>query len=166
MRMRRGLLLLALAAAAGLGAAAPVWAQARTPATEAVAMEAIGQIRSPYCPGLMLEVCPSPQADFLRDSIRTMAAQGQSARQIVETVVAAHGEEYRAPLRFGSAGAWAWVMPPLVLLAGLALVAWRIARLRRLRAGIVEPAAAPLSDEERARLDAALRGFDREEVAP
>jgi cytochrome c-type biogenesis protein CcmH/NrfF len=61
---------------------------------------------------------------------------------------------------------WAWVMPPLVLLVGLALVAWRIARLRRVRAGVVEPAASPLSDDERARVEAALRGFDREEVAP
>ena len=156
----------AFLAAAGLLAAAPLGAQARTPETEAVATQAIGEIRSPYCPGLMLEVCPSPQADFLRDSIRTLAAEGQSARQIVERVVAAHGEEYRALPKRSGPGMWAWVMPPLVLLAGLALVAWRIARLRRIRAGIVEPAAAPLSDEERARVDAALRGFDREEVAP
>jgi cytochrome c-type biogenesis protein CcmH/NrfF len=111
-------------------------------------------------------VCPTPQADLLRDSIRAMAAQGQSARQIVERVVAAHGEEYRGLPKRSGVGIWAWVMPPLVLLAGLALVAWRIGRLRRRRAGIVEPDAAPLSDEERARLDAALRGFDREEVAP
>jgi cytochrome c-type biogenesis protein CcmH len=165
MRMRARLLL-ALAAAAGLGAAAPVWAQARTPATEAVAVEAIAQIRSPYCPGLMLEVCPSQQAEFLRDSIRTMAAEGRPAQDIVETVLAAHGEQYRALPKRSGAGMWAWVMPPLVLLGGLALVAWRIARLRRIRAGIAEPAAAPLSDEERARLEAALRGFDREEVAP
>lgn len=166
MRMRRGALLLALAAAAALGAAAPVWAQDRTPATEAVAMDAISQIRSPYCPGLMLEVCPSQPADFLRDSIRTLAAEGQSARQIVERVLAAHGEQYRALPKRSGAGVWAWVMPPLVLLVGLALVTWRIVQLRKARAGIAEPEAAPLSAEERARLDAALRGFDREEVAP
>jgi cytochrome c-type biogenesis protein CcmH/NrfF len=165
MRMRARLLL-ALAAAAGLGAAAPVWAQARTAATEATAMEAIGQIRSPYCPGLMLEVCPSQQAEFLRDSIRTLAAEGVPAQAIVERVIAAHGEQFRALPKRSGAGMWAWVMPPLVLLVGLALVAWRIARLRRVRAGVVEPDAAPLSDEERGRLEAALRGFDREEVAP
>jgi len=165
MRMRARLLL-ALVAAAGLGAAAPVWAQTRTAATEAVAMEAIGQIRSPYCPGLMLEVCPSQQAEFLRDSIRTLAAEGVPAQAIVERVIAAHGEQFRALPKRSGAGMWAWVMPPLVLLVGLALVAWRIARLRRVRAGVVEPDAAPLSDEERGRLEAALRGFDREEVAP
>jgi cytochrome c-type biogenesis protein CcmH/NrfF len=165
MRMRWTRLLV-LAAAAGLGAAAPVWAQTPTPASESVAQQAIGQIRSPYCPGLMLEVCPTPQADLLRDSIRTLAAEGRSVRQIVDGVLAAHGEQYRALPRRTGAGAWAWVMPPLVLLVGLALVAWRIVQLRRVRAGVAEPAATPLSDAERARLDAALRGFDREEVAP
>jgi cytochrome c-type biogenesis protein CcmH/NrfF len=114
----------------------------------------------------MLEVCPTPQADLLRDSIRALAAEGRSVRQIVDGVLAAHGEQYRALPRRTGAGAWAWVMPPLVLLVGLALVAWRIVQLRRVRAGVAEPAATPLSDAERARLDAALRGFDREEVAP
>ena len=75
----RARLLLVLAAAAGLGAAAPVWAQDRTPATEAVATEAISQIRSPYCPGLMLEVCPSQQAEFLR------RAGGRNARSLPRT---------------------------------------------------------------------------------
>ena len=73
---------------------------------------------------------------------------------------------YRALPKRSGAGMWAWVMPPLVLVVGLALVAWRIVQLRRKRAGIAEPEAAPLSDEERGRLEAALRGFDREEVAP
>jgi len=162
----RARLLLVLAAAAGLGAAAPVWAQDRTPATEAVATEAIAQIRSPYCPGLMLEVCPSQQAEFLRDSIHTMAAQGQSAQQIVERVLAAHGERYRGLPKKSGVGLWAWVMPPVVLLGGLVLVAMRIGALRRRRAGMAEPEVTPLSEIDRARLDAALRGYDREEVAP
>ena len=162
---RRALLLLAVAAAA-LGAAAPVSAQDRTPATEAVAQEAISQIRSPYCPGLMLEVCPSQQAEFLRDSIHTMAAEGQSARQIVETVLAVHGEQYRGLPKKSGVGLWAWVMPPIVLLGGLVLVAMRIRALRRRRAGVPEPEVAPISEIDRARLDAALRGYDREEVAP
>jgi cytochrome c-type biogenesis protein CcmH/NrfF len=158
---------LLLAAAAVLLAAAPVFAQDRTPASEAVALEAISQIRSPYCPGLMLEVCPSQQADLLRDSIRTMAAQGMPAQQIVERVLAAHGEQYRGLPKKSGAGMWAWVMPPLVLLLGLAAVAVGIVRLRRGRAGQPEePEAEPLSDEEQARLEAALRAFDRAEAAP
>ena len=164
--MRLRALVLLTVAAAALGAAAPVSAQDRTAATERVALEAISEIRSPYCPGLMLEICPTQQAEMLRDSIHTMAAEGLTVSQIVERVLASHGEQYRGLPKKSGVGAWAWVMPPVVLLAGLAFVAIRLAQLRRRRAGMVEPEAAPLSDEERARLDAALRGFDREEVAP
>ena len=164
--MRLRALLMLTVAAAALGAAAPVSAQDRTPATEKVAVEAISEIRSPYCPGLMLEICPTQQAEMLRDSIHTMAAEGLTVSQIVERVLASHGEQYRGLPKKSGVGAWAWVMPPVVLLAGLAFVAFRLAQLRRKRVGMVEPEAAPLSDEERARLDAALRGFDREEVAP
>jgi cytochrome c-type biogenesis protein CcmH/NrfF len=164
--MRSRALPLLAAAAAALWAAVPVSAQDRTPATEAVAQEAISQIRSPYCPGLMLEVCPSQQAEFLRDSIHTMAAEGQSAQQIVETVLATHGERYRGLPKKSGVGLWAWVMPPVVLLAGLVIVALRINQLRRRRKGMAEPEVAALSEVDRARLDAALRGYEREEVAP
>jgi cytochrome c-type biogenesis protein CcmH/NrfF len=158
--------LLLPAAAALLLAAAPLAAQDRTPRSEAVAQQAIAEIRSPYCPGLMLEVCPSPQADLLRDSIRTMAAQGLSERQIVERVLAAHGEQYRGLPRKSGAGLWAWVMPPLVLLLGLPVVALGIIRLRRQRAGMAEAEAPALSAAERERLEAALADYERGEAAP
>ena len=45
---------------------------------------AIGRLRSPFCPGLMLEVCPSDPAEALRDSIRAAAAEGQGVDEIVE----------------------------------------------------------------------------------
>ncbi len=37
---------------------------------------AIDRLRSPFCPGLMLEVCPSPQAKLLRDTLQVMAQSG------------------------------------------------------------------------------------------
>jgi cytochrome c-type biogenesis protein CcmH len=162
MRMIRSLLI----AAAVVLAAAPVSAQARTPASDAVAHEAISQVRSPYCPGLMLEVCPSPQAELLRDSMYAMAAAGMPAAQIVDVVIARHGERWRGLPRRSGVSLWAWVMPPLVLLLGVALIALKLARLRRSRvAGDDEPAAA-LSPQEQARLDAALLEYDRAEAAP
>lgn len=164
MKLKGRTLLLAAVAAAALRAAAPVSAQDRTPRSEAVAQEAISQIRSPYCPGLMLEVCPSQQADFLRDSIRTMAAEGMPAQAIVERVIAAHGEQFRGLPKRSGVALWAWVMPPFVLVLGLAIVAFRIAEMRRKRAGVAEPEPV-LSDAERARLDAELRAFDRTEAA-
>lgn len=119
------------------------------------AREAIAKIRSPYCPGQMLEVCPSWQAAELRDSIDQMAREGLSADSLVELVVAAHGEEYRAlPKRTGT-GLLAWVMPPAALLMGLAVV---VVVLRRLRGAAVagEGTAGDISEEDRERLDAAL----------
>jgi cytochrome c-type biogenesis protein CcmH/NrfF len=75
----------------------------------------------------MLEVCPSPNAAALRDSIRSMAEAGLSSEEIIERVLASHGEEWRAePLRTGT-GLWAWTMPLVFLAVGLAVavaVAW------------------------------------------
>ena len=121
---------------------------------------AIGRLRSPFCPGLMLEVCPSPNAEALRDTIRMMAAQGHGADAIVENVLARHGDEWRAVPRRSGAGLWAWLIPPFALLLG-GVFLW--GRLRAMRAqGRVHDAREnpAVTDEERARLEAALREFE------
>jgi cytochrome c-type biogenesis protein CcmH/NrfF len=158
--------LLALAAALLLASAAGADAQTAAPGATPSSPEAdaaIGRIRSPYCPGLMLEVCPSPQAELLRDSIRAMAAQGKPASAIVEDVIARHGEEWRAVPKRSGAGLWAWLAPPAVLLLGAGLVMARLRRLREGRAAEAVPADAHISDAEHARLAEALRAFEREE---
>jgi cytochrome c-type biogenesis protein CcmH/NrfF len=142
---------------------------AQVPAEEAqkTADAAIARLRSPYCPGLMLEVCPSSPAEMLRDSIRAAAAQGQSAEQIVDDVLARHGEEWRAVPKRSGVGLLAWLILPLSLVVG-GLVLWgRIRVMRSQGPALVAAADAPVSAEERARLDEALREFERveEEVA-
>jgi len=122
------------------------------------ATEAISKIRSPFCPGLMLEVCPSPPAEALRDSLDARAKEGLRADSLVEMVVASYGEEYRAFPKTSGAGLWAWAMPPLALAAGLALA---LAALRRLRAPAGSSAPAALSDEEQERVRQALADFER-----
>jgi cytochrome c-type biogenesis protein CcmH/NrfF len=70
----------------------------------------------------MLETCTSSQAAALRDSIYDLAEQGMPSDEIVEWMIGNHGEEWRAvPMRSG-AGLWAWIVPPLVLLAGLVVI--------------------------------------------
>ncbi|HEX2078795.1 MAG TPA: cytochrome c-type biogenesis protein CcmH [Longimicrobium sp.] len=143
--------------------AAPAGAQVDAGRAQKTADAAIARLRSPYCPGLMLEVCPSTQAELLRDSIRTMAAQGRSADAIVEDVLARHGEEWRAVPRRTGAGLWAWLIPPFALALG-GIFLW--GRLRAMRGEGRVYAAAPgegVSDEERARLNAALAEFERAE---
>jgi cytochrome c-type biogenesis protein CcmH len=165
--MRGGRILSIALALCLLGAAlsADLDAQAaRTPASEAVASDAIGRLRSPFCPGLMLEVCPSPAAELLRDSIRDMAARGQPAETIVETVLARHGEEWRAIPKRSGAGLWAWLVPPAALLLGaLGVFGWMRSRRDPNRfAGLSEDAA--ISDDERSKLNAALREWESAEA--
>ena len=123
------------------------------------ANSAISQLRSPYCPGLMLEVCPSWQAELLRDSIRDLAAAGHTSDEIVEWTLARHGEEWRAVPKRNGWGLWAWLAPPLVLLGGLALVWGKLRSLRRSRGSDREPAAPELSTEDKEELAAALRDW-------
>ncbi len=106
----------------------------------------------------MLEVCTSSQAEALRDSIHLAAGEGLDADSLVERMLAAYGEEYRAFPRREGAGLLAWAMPPFALLAGLGLVVVALRRMRG-RGGAAHDSAA-LTDEERAQLDEALAEFE------
>lgn len=129
------------------------------------AQSAIDQLKSPYCPGLMLEVCPSPGGAALRDSLQTLAMQGLSSDEIVDWVIGNHGEQWRAlPKRSGASLILAWVVPPAGVLLGLVLV---IVALRTMRASagprpVIE---GEVSSEEEERLRAALQELDAEEEA-
>lgn len=154
-----GILLVVLAAM--VTASVPVPAQVSPVEAQKTADEAIGRLRSPFCPGFMLEVCPTTTAEALRDSIRGMAAQGQGVKQIVEGVLARHGEEWRAVPKRSGVGLLAWLVLPFVLVGGSLLVWTRVKAMRG--QGQVYVVGGGMTDEERARLDAALREFDRPE---
>jgi cytochrome c-type biogenesis protein CcmH/NrfF len=133
------------------------------------AERAIAQLRSPYCPGLMLETCPSPPAAALRDSIYDLAAQGLRTGEIVEWMLANHGEEYRGVPQRSGAGLWAWIIPPLALVLGVgAAIGWlRASRSEDEAGSLAEGGSDDLSDADRERLAAALREWEgsEEEVA-
>ena len=118
------------------------------------AEEAISKIRSPFCPGQTLEICPSWQAEALRDSIDELAWDGLAADSLIELVVASHGEEYRGFPRRSGTELLAWLIPPAALLLGLGLVVVALRRLRGPAAALAEQGG--LSEHERERLDAAL----------
>jgi cytochrome c-type biogenesis protein CcmH/NrfF len=164
MNARHALLLLVLAAAPAAAQTPPASGEAMTIHPEAKA--AIDGIWSPYCPGMMLAVCTSPGGAMLRDSAQAWASQGLSSDSIIERVVREYGEQYRAePLAAGT-GLMAWVIPPLILLAGLGAVAVVLARRRRSNpvpaaAGSAAGRAVPAEDE--ARLRAAMKQLDEEE---
>jgi cytochrome c-type biogenesis protein CcmH/NrfF len=125
--------------------------------------EAISRLRSPFCPGLMLEVCPSPQAAVLRDSIQALAAQGWTRKELVDWVVATYGEEYRAVPEPQGRGLVAWAIPPAALLLGLAVVLVALGRLRA--GGRVSSPLGAVAPEEEERLARALRELEESEEA-
>lgn len=125
------------------------------------ARRAISEIRSPYCPGLMLEVCPSPDAGVLRDSIDSLARSGLGADSIVELMIARYGEEWRAVPRREGAGWWAWLMPAGVLLLGTLTVAFVLSRRRR--GAVPAGASEPTRPEDEERLRRAMSDLDESE---
>ena len=155
-----GIFLVVLAAIVTVSTA--VSAQVSPAEAQKTADAAIGRLRSPFCPGLMLEVCPSPNAEALRDTIRGLAAEGQGVEQIVESVLARHGEEWRAVPKRSGVGLLAWLVLPFVLLGG-GLFVWTRVKAMRGQGQVYAAGGAGMTDEERARLDAALREFERRE---
>jgi len=128
------------------------------------AVEAIGKIKSPYCPGLMLEVCRSGGAALLRDSIATYAESGWEADRIVEWVIGNYGEQYRAVPPRTASGFVAWWMPAF---GAVILLFGTIWLLQRMRGDATERPAASVSVSEldEARLREAMRELDAEEEA-
>jgi cytochrome c-type biogenesis protein CcmH len=129
-----------------------------TPAQEATAHDAMTRLRSPVTPFHTVDMCPS--AGALRDTIRVAAASGQSADRIVEEVIARYGEQVRLLPKRSGVGLLAWAAPVAVLLAGLALVWWRLARARAEAAAPLPVATSPVSDAERSRIREALREME------
>lgn len=81
-------------------------------------------LMSPYCPGLNLASCPSPQADSLRKAIAARYENGESPSDITTSLVEHYGAGIRGSPSLDGFGAMAFVAP-VVLLIGGALLAQR-----------------------------------------
>ena len=124
--------------------------------------EAISRLKSPYCPGQMLEVCTSYTGAALRDSMQAMAREGWTTDELVDWMLSRHGEEYLAYPSVSGTGLWAWLVPPAAIILGVLAV---VAALRYMRQGAppVETVNAELSAEEEDRLREAMKEMDSAE---
>ena len=114
---------------------------------------------------MMLEVCPSPQAKLLRDSLQMLAWEGTSSDSLVEWMLGSYGEEYRAVPQAEGSGLWAWIMPPLALLGGLIIVAMALQHFRGSRETDPELSGG-ISTEDESVLEAAMEELKVSEEVP
>ena len=110
----------------------------------------------------MLQVCSSYSGAALRDSIQAMAREGWTTDELVDWVLANHGEQYLAYPDASGTGLLAWIVPPAAILLGILVVVSTLRYMRR-SAPPVETANTELSEEEEARLREALRDMDSAE---
>lgn len=127
--------------------------------------EAIAQLKSPFCPGLMLEVCSHPDSKALRDTLQAMAHDGMESDTLVAWMLGVFGEEYRAVPEARGRGLLAWVIPPVVIALGFLTIVVLLRRYRRRRPDSVTPAK-PLSEEDESVLEAALQELKSAEEVP
>jgi cytochrome c-type biogenesis protein CcmH len=110
----------------------------------------------------MLQVCSSFQSLALRDSIQAMAREGWTTDELVDWVLANHGEGYLAYPEASGTGLFAWIVPPAAILLGILVVVGALRYMRR-DAPPEDTATIELSTDEEDRLREALRDMDSAE---
>jgi cytochrome c-type biogenesis protein CcmH len=76
-------------------------------------------VLSPYCPGRLLQDCPSGAATELKEKIRERLLAGESREQIVESLYSEFGEELRSTPPMKNFGLLAWLGPLIFFALGL-----------------------------------------------
>jgi cytochrome c-type biogenesis protein CcmH len=114
------------------------------------------ELRCLVCQNQTLAESPAGLAGDLRREIRLLADSGKSNEEIKEFVRVRYGDFvlYNPPMSGRTYLLW---FGPFALLAGGALIAFLMARQRRLKLGVVQP---PMSEAEQKRADALLKGDD------
>ena len=130
-----------------------------TATPEDVANEISQTIMSPYCPGVTLHDCASGAAADLRSDIAGWAEDGWSKERILNHLEAEFGDSIRATPPSSGAGLIAWLLPALAVLVGSIAVTLIVSSWLKKRA-VVAPA--PISGDERKRLDAELKELGTE----
>ena len=111
-----------------------------------------------------LALAQSPQANAERDFIRTLIAQGQTKAEIKQALVGQYGPEVLAKPPASGFNLTVYILPPALLIVGIAILVYTLPRWRARTAAAhsqAGPAAAgpALSAEDTRRLDEDLARF-------
>ena len=126
------------------------------PAAEAQAI--FTELMSPFCPGLTLADCPSPNAFELRAEIRRRLEAGESTDAIRAELVAKYGVEILADPTGTPIGTVVWGVPAAVAAMAAVGIAWFVRRATRVAQA--DHAVAPADAETSKKLDDELRDMD------
>lgn len=111
-------------------------------------------LRCMVCQNQSIDDSDAPLARDLRLLVRERLSAGDSDSQVIDFLVSRYGEFVLLKPRFEWHTAGLWLLPPAILLAGVIAVFLSTRR----RPAVPDPA---LTEAERAKLSAILRGEDR-----
>jgi cytochrome c-type biogenesis protein CcmH len=117
------------------------------------------EVMCPVC-GTRLDLSHSPAADQIREFIEEKRDAGWTKQQVKDALVAQFGQRILATTPTSGSGLFAWVVPLVAGIVGVAVAAGLVVAWRRRPRATPEPAAGPLNDEARRRVDEALREFE------
>jgi cytochrome c-type biogenesis protein CcmH len=103
----------------------------RSPYDEDVLREArmvYNQIMSPYCPGQTLANCGSGAAEALRGEIRERIAAGESAEEIIQSLIEQFGDDVQAEPPKSGFASLVWLGPIFLLISGAVVIAVYVRR--------------------------------------
>jgi len=79
-------------------------------------------VRCPVCQGMSVAESPAPMARSMMARVRELVAEGKSEEEILAYFEQSYGEWARLQPKTSGSTLLVWVLPPLALLLGLALV--------------------------------------------
>jgi len=155
--------LAALALVAGVLAFGSAATLAQEPVVDKAAAQAEAQVlfrevMSPFCPGLTLADCPSPNAFELRKDIQACLERGESRESIVDALVAQYGTELLSDPSDTPIGRVVWGVPFLLAVLAAGVLAILVRRMTRGQQAETAAGAEPAAVRER--LDEELAALD------
>lgn len=137
-RAALAILMLAFAAAPAAGDASdsPGWSA-----------ELAKQVMSPFCPGLALSECPSPQAEQLRQWIIAQEQAGAGRAETEQRLYEVWGDQLRHSPRAQGIGILAYAVPGAAILLGGAIALGFLRRQSRRGGSRRKAETAPAPDE-------------------
>ena len=109
--------------------------------------------------GTALNISSSAVAERQREFIRRLIAQGRTKEEIKDALVAEFGPGVLATPRDRGFGLAAYLVPPILVLLGLAAVLTTARRWKR-SSELSEPIEPAMSDEDARRLERDMSGYD------